>query len=155
MADYYTQFSGSIDDLTAEEIAWVRKELTPPLEREEYNPGAEAFLQQWLKDHNLNDPAEHEYWPRFDWSLDGDGLWIYSDEDGCIDHVGIFVRRFLSLWRPAAVFSLTWADTCSKLRTGAFSGGWLVVSKDEIVYGNAYCEAEQAAQALKTGDFKL
>jgi len=158
MANYYTNFSESIANLTPEEKVWVEKELTAPTEYKEYTSNgvvaAEAFLQQWLKDHPLTDEDEHEYWPNFSWSLEDGDLWIFADENGCVDHVGIFVRRFLARWRPDDVFSLTWADTCSSLRLGAFSGGWLVVSKNEIVHGNAYCEAEKAAQALRKGDFK-
>lgn len=135
MADYYIQFSESIEGLTDEEKTWVKEELTPPLERDT----SEAFLEDW---------------PRFSWTFDGDELWIFSDDNGCVDHVGIFVQRFLSRWRPEGIFKLTWSDTCSSLRIGAFSGGWLVVSKDEVIYGNAYCEAEKAEQALKTGDFR-
>ncbi len=133
MAEYYTQFSENIPNLSSDEKAWVEKELTPP----------------------LTSPDEHECWPRFDWSFEDDDLWISSDENGCPDHVGIFVQRFLAEWRQEAVFSMTWSSSCSRLLIGTFSGGWLVVSKDEVIYGNAYCEAQQAVQALKNGPSTL
>ena len=150
MAEYFTQFSESIAKLSPDEKAWVEEELTAPLERTKCNQ--EAYMEQWHKDHPLDDP---ECWPRFDWSFEGDVLWISSDESGSPDHVGIFVQRFLAEWRQEAVFSMTWSSTCSRLLVGAFSGGWLVVTKDKIVYGNAFCEAEQAVQALKNGASSL
>jgi hypothetical protein len=119
MADNYREFSELVEGITPEERAWIRQVL-------DFQGNVLTALKNTGIRPNSIDP---DCWPMFQWELrdhDAD-LWIYSTESGAVEHVGEFVRAFLSRFRPTACWSMTWADSCSKPRIGEFSGGGLFV----------------------------
>jgi hypothetical protein len=127
MAQNYLQFSEIIPDLTEEEIAWITKEI------------------KFLNDPNNDDlPCifTDEGGLGFDIEINTKEkeLWIYAEEYGSVDCVAYFVQEFINEFRPFLTFSMTWARTCSKLRVGEFSGGWMVVTADKIRFGDC-CDA--------------
>ena len=121
MADNYLQFSEKIDHLTREEEEWMQTEITL---LSNYDEGItpNTFEDGLGFDWNIN-RKEHE-------------LWIYAEENGNIDTIAYFVQEYINTFRLSYVFSLTWAETCSKPRVGEFSGGWMVVTADKICVGN-------------------
>jgi hypothetical protein len=110
MANNYTQFSQVIENLTKEEHDWIEETL-----EERFDIGND----EWLGDY-------------FDHQLYDDYIWFYSEEACSVDGVMDFVQEFLTKFRPNDVFSMEWADYCSKPRVGEFGGGACVVTKDEI-----------------------
>lgn len=58
------------------------------------------------------------------------------------------VQAFFWKFRSREVFSLTYAETCSKMRVDEFSGGWLVVTATAWDSGNASDYARKAAKRL-------
>jgi hypothetical protein len=50
-------------------------------------------------------------------------LWLRADDFGDPTHVAWLIHKFLKQFRPDQCWSLTYANTCSKLRIGEFGGG--------------------------------
>ena len=147
MANNYQQFSEQMQDLTKEERDWVSaflSETAPPIGAED------SEYYAWCEARNIAPhTGECEYCPGFSWSLESDHLNMWSEESGDLEHLADFVQKFLKKFRPMYVFALTYATTCSSMRVGEFSGGWLVVSAKEIDFGNAYSGAVEAMKKLE------
>jgi hypothetical protein len=152
VADYYTGFSEVIQNLTDEEKEWVEGIPTMCGCDDDIKALAKA-----LEEYNIVSDAESlDNFPQFTSQIDHNGSWWIStwDEEGAnLDHVAWLVQAFIKKFRPDFVFKLTWAEYCSKPRVGEFGGGWLVVSKDKIVYGSTWGEADETTEALR-GNFK-
>jgi len=123
MANYYTEFSEELENLTPEEVAWCKarlRELSAEVEEKD-GIGSLGFDFQFISES------------------EGDQtLWFHSEETGHLEILPDFVREFLSKFRPTDAWSLTWADTCSKPQIGAFGGGAVFVTPTRITYINSY-----------------
>jgi hypothetical protein len=138
MADNYLLFSEAVDELTPEEEAWLRERL-------EEGPVRDAFVAEAV----AADPSfDGEMFPGFQWELktadadDDDGLvatylWVYSEDNGNVDHVVVLVQAFLVQFRQDYAFTISWAETCSKPRIGEFSGGAAMVTARKKSYLSA------------------
>src|ERR1700722_15164163 len=127
MAENYLLFSEQIVSITEEEEAWIRQVLD-----------VEDEKSAVLKEAGLRVKAvDVDCWPGFEWDVRDAELWIYSEESGYIEHVGEFVRAFLSRFRRDDCWSLTWAAACSKPRIGEFYGGGLFVTAKNAKFFNA------------------
>jgi len=163
MADNYTQFSEGIDKLTTDEAAWCDARLT-------YLEAICRLYGAWSSFHRCSSPAELRYpsvellpedkpwvdfgagdlgfeWELHDSSHNDADLWMYADDSGDVEKVGMFVQEFLGRWRPKDCFILTWASTCSKPRLGEFSGGALFVTAHgyETMTPSEWLSEKQAA----------
>lgn len=131
MANYYTQFSLEVTDLTDDEVAWLKHVLRG--EKDEPNPELAAILGDemvWFETEFV-EPA---------------GLWIHSGESGSPDQAAEFLQEFLRKFRPDRVIGFGWADTCSKPRLDTFGGGAVVVSATDFSWVNTH---EWLAEMLK------
>ena len=147
MANNYRQFSEAIQGITPDEERWL-KAVLQQYEETAQSPEQAAFLKEvGAEFENL------EHFPNFGWRFDRDGgntaLWLYSEECGDVEELSQVVGAFLKKFRPHACFALTWADWCSKLRVGEFSGGGVFITAKEILY----MEAQDWARTL-TEKFK-
>jgi hypothetical protein len=121
MADNYTEFSESLSIESQTEEEWVRAALTT-------GPAS------WLPDPDDDDDLG------FEWEFQGElgrredsrRLCLYSVEHGSAYNAALFVQAFLRRFRPDRSFALSYAETCSKPRVGAFGGGALFVTAGEI-----------------------
>lgn len=160
MADYYTQFSETLSLKGKQAKAWVDKYL-------------DQFDEDYIEEGNSNydnivdlvklyglDPA----YPYLDFNLqlhdDSKGspsLWIYADESGNPDQVAIFVQAYLKKFDPEGSFSMSWAATCSKLRTDGFSGGGIFVTAEKIehMYTEDWLDKKRKAFERKLKKAKL
>lgn len=148
MANYYTLFSGLIENLTDDEVAWLRRQLQylyvldgKPYTKAEVPNGQDIDSASWegyrvyldedsIASENCDDCdlCECPQLLGFEYDLsDSDRrLWIYSEDDGGdIDKVGMLVASFLQEFRPNDLWTLTWASTCSRPRVDEFGGGCL------------------------------
>ena len=141
MAENYSLFSEQITDLTAAEATWVRRLMTLDAEKDQDR-------QALLKELPLASGVDMDGWPGFSYRLECGELWLYSEEYVIVDHLEVFLRAFITKFRPESIFSITGADTCSKPRVGEFGGWWMVVSKDKTEYGNTYDAATEAVASL-------
>lgn len=78
----------------------------------------------------LKEEAEDWGWPTFEWSLEQDRLWMYSEESFNADFVASVVAELFKKFPREEGFAFTWALTCSKPRLDEFDGGACVVSGD-------------------------
>jgi len=167
MADNYLEFSEKLDNLTAEEVAWLKEQLQPILvfgEREfcEDDPAIATlpasdpdytgprFLRDNLEFDSSFDVLDFE----FAFLNDQDNgtpparsLWLYADTHGNPEHVAWLVQKFLKRFRADQCWSLTYAGTCSKPCVGEFSGGGVFVTANAIEWQNAddFVEQQRAA----------
>ncbi len=131
MADNYLEFSESLDSLTRKEAAWLRAQL-------ENSPDTDC--PRFLLD--FPEREEGDDYCGFQHDFQGDShdrhLWISAEERGDVDRVAHLVQKFLRQFRPDRCWSLTYANTCSKLRFGEFGGGAAFVTADEIRWNDCY-----------------
>lgn len=115
MADYYTDFSFSIDDLTVEESQWIREKLD-----------------------EIDDGGDEDAWLCCDVTIETDFhqgpgyCWIRSEAgSGNIEAVADFCGEFLAEFRPDKWIEFEWANTCSKPRVDSFGGGAVFITATE------------------------
>jgi hypothetical protein len=163
MADYYTQFSEVLSHLTADEEAWLRQQLAHVhvFGDKEYaddelpgnlDPDKADWsgFRAWRDREDLDgDTLGFEY--RFDSNGEwGCYLWMYAEESGEPESVAQLVQKFLGRFCPDQCWGLTFAGTCSKPRAGAFGGGAVFVTADEIKWNDAHDFVEKERQAFDT-----
>ena len=66
----------------------------------------------------------------FDWSIDKDSLCIADDcGNGKVEDAAEFVRELMRLGYVLEPVAIQWADTCSKARPDAFTGGAAIATR--------------------------
>jgi hypothetical protein len=157
VANYYTQFSEVIPQLTVDEERWLKHqlEIVYVFNGREYckrevpegtNPddaqfiGCRAFRDLEDYDSSVED-AGFSY--QFETDEDRPGgwgrhLWICADECGELDWIAHLVQKFLKQFRPNKCWALTYSETCSKPRVGEFGGGAMFITAEDIKWQSAY-----------------
>jgi hypothetical protein len=82
-----------------------------------------------------------------------DALYVYAEEGGNVNHVGHLVRKYLEKFHPDRVWTLTWAETCDKMRPGEFSGGFMVVTAKEVYIRCAVEDAQEWIRNHTSGKY--
>lgn len=77
-------------------------------------------------------------------------VWVTCDEWGNLDALGEIAHEVLAFCEDDTVLTLTWCDYCDKLRPGEFGGGWMVMSREGVEYGNTHDAARTASEAVKS-----
>ncbi len=115
MADYYTQYSFEINNLTPKEESWLEREI-----EKRYDEDFLVLLPE----------------SSFGTGLDGSRcLWFHEDVGGSeIDILAEMLQDFLKEFRSDLSISFSWASTCSKPRVDSFSGGAVFITSEDIVY---------------------
>jgi len=166
MADNYLLFSEIVPKLGPDEEAWLqaqRQQIAVHGDEEtaidglddQAIEGADWYGPRFLRDYGDFDFESDTLGFAFCFQDDTDPggwgrhLWVFAEEGGDPNHVVHLVREFLKRFRPDQCWSLTYATTCSKLRTGAFGGGGIFVTADEIRWQNAYEFVEQQRAAFE------
>jgi len=153
MADNYAMFSEAIENLSEEEEDWFSKIIDFVTSEVVEDTEALALL---LVEHGIEwgEDVDIEDFPQFDFNLgnneEGSGIcWLTCEEHFNADHVVMVVQAFIRKFRPEMIFKMTYSETCSKPRVGEFGGGWVVVSRDEVAYGNTWDGAREAEAGLR------
>lgn len=142
MANNYTQFSEKILLNNGKEMLWWKQHLDITEETrdawdEEGRPitdEARFFYRtteggsDWSFNHRV----------KIDMETTRYCVWFSSWKNGNVDQVAKLVQLFAQEMRPDLHFTLSWADTCDKLRIGEFGGGAVIVTKDEIRYFSTF-----------------
>lgn len=159
MADYYQQCSLTIAQLSKEEIDWLKDHLVQvdgedlfledPEEPENEEQDQKILeLRERLKDILT---SSDEMWPDFEYKFEKgsfpnedakDYVW-FSSENGGSDQIARLCRAFLAKFRPNQVVYFGWADTCNKMRAGAFGGGAYIITKEQIQVIYPYAQFEE------------
>ena len=158
MSDNYLSFSEMIEDLTDDEKKWIesipdRGDFEDNDEYEDEDAAMKAYAKA-LNDHGIcaNEmlaDGNIDVFPMCSLEIQEENLWISTqgEEHGYPSHVAAVVQGFIKKFRPDYTFKLTWCEYCNKLRIGEFGGGWLLVDKDRIVYGNTWAAVDEEAKA--------
>lgn len=144
VANNYTQFSQGIDHVTPEERAWIENQLDP---------------DHWRDTPPKWDAPVEDGQVACEWSLDPSSphrelgevesfFWVHEDS-GDPEQVSAFIRAFLAKFQPDDHFVLTYAETCSSPRLGEFSGGAIIVTRDEIRRLSVYDWVEHEVASLR------
>jgi len=136
MANNYMQFSENIKSITENERKWLSSVLGCIGSEEQI-----AWIEGELGIGVGID--EEEDWPRFEWELQESELWIYATEDCDLGILADIISAFLRKFRPKEVFTLTWAEVCSKPRLGEFGGGWMYVTANKTIFGDTWSEVDK------------
>ena len=90
----------------------------------------------------------------FSWSIEKDdgrtSLWIYAEESGDVEQVAYLAQLFLKRFAPDGWWTLTWANTCSRMQVGQFSGGAVLVTARETFFNDSirWLESRQSELSL-------
>lgn len=167
MADYYTQFSEGLTNITPEEEAWLNyalrcftdesQEILTDGDLDEAKVEAIRKDEPWYDDNGSGLPVLG-FDAEFETNAPDEGgrtLRLYAEENGTPWCAAVLVQTFFKKFRPKAVWTLRWADTCNRLRIGAFCGGAIVVSADDIqLSGSEGWIKRQMAYHAKYGKWK-
>lgn len=108
MADYYTQFSVDIPCRTEAERLWLLAHLE---EADESEDGPICSYEDHTEDS---------------------AIWCYAEENGEVNRLSELVALFQETFQIEKPWTLTWANTCSRMRCDSFSGGLLIVHRGAI-----------------------
>lgn len=152
MANNYSHFAQDIPLLTEEEKRWIEEvlNLTPFVDGEIDNEEEAEALKDKLGVSELN----MESWPGCHWSFYGqDGTYklLLQDDGGHFDWdpLSVFVQAFLRKFRPRSYFTVSSADTCDKPRSDNFGGGWMVITKDKVMFGSTWKSIALAVSTIE------
>ncbi len=156
MANNYTQFS-EIYEISAEqaEVMETIADTIGALDRDDDDPERIAALNT-LDKFGVCVGALPESWEEFgelgfQFEIKGAEsceLWVYAEENGDVDALASALSAMLEATGDDRILTGTWADWCSKLRAGEFSGGYWVVSAKHIDFGSTYSMAQQAKEKM-------
>ena len=144
MANNYCQWSESIEELTEEEMDWLHSCFS-------WEPPEGAFDDEkfeWPAWYDRDAESVH-----FEYDLDRKRgiLHVYAEEYGNIDTLSALIHEFIQKFRPDFIFSMSWADTCSKMRIGEFGGGAMVISREGEKWINTDDFINNTVNAIKAG----
>ena len=156
MSNSYLQFSECLTLKGAKERKWFERYMTAS---DMSNP------DHW-DDESLPLTEEAKFWgpvlseseddsPRFEWKIVEKPLhiWFHVDDQGNVDHIAKLVQHFFKEMRPEGRdgFTISWAETCSKMEAGQFGGGACLITKDEIHWLNTWQWLTDLCEHLKVG----
>jgi len=139
MADNYTFFSAIIKEEDKRHLLWADGHL---------NIG-EMFWEDPSID-DLGGPENHPKWEEykrwceiydvdedggsldFEFQIESDGVWVYSEGFGNVEQAAAFMQLYLRNCRPNGVLTLEAAFTCSKPRPGEFGGSAAFITAEKI-----------------------
>lgn len=161
MANKYLQFALSFPLKTLVEKAWCTETMTTLTSLLEFgrdkDPEERSQLARELG--ALGEVVLSEGWDYcdFQWSMRTASaktpdwvaeMHIYADESGSPEQVAAFLQQYLEKFDPRGSLWFSWAYTCSKMRTGEFGGGAVVVTATAIEFLDTQNWAEEAAAKL-------
>lgn len=163
MADYYTKFS-EVFKFTKEQadlfeqLAGMVKFLeyaSDPfnLDKEDWMRGDHKYIDifESLSEEKQKAFAEVSEYGAVVYERSSDTeVWVYAEEGSNLDALTLLVRTVLKMTNDhKSIYQVTWAETCNKMRAGAFGGGYAVMSADSEVFGNVHEMATAAVKALR------
>ncbi len=164
MANYYLEFSETLNDLKEQEEVWLKNQLEviyvfgdKQYTEEELPDGLDPKNTKWIGCRAYQDMEEYVSFlyegAGFEYEFCGGGdqeryLWVCSLENSEVNRVAHLVQKFLREFRPDQCWSLTYSWTCSKPRVGEFGGGAIFVTATEIKWCIACEFVEQQRKAF-------
>ena len=91
-------------------------------------PCATKEQKQWLA-AKLDEQAESDDGPVCSYEIESDGVWAYAEEYGDPGRLAEIVATYQQQFDRQDGWVLSWAQTCSKMRLGEFTGGAVAVCR--------------------------
>jgi hypothetical protein len=163
MANNYRQFVVSLGSLTPEEIAWWVKMKAAlralPDERVDDAEESDDEFIRLAEDIGFSDYGDNTNIVGNLYIAD-DYATILAEEFGDVDAASELISAFLKAHKPTEYVILSWADTCSKMRSGEFGGGECLITGDWVYFppdlltdmGEAYAKAKTAGKTPSAED---
>ncbi len=152
MADYYQQFSvmlvppkGRLEDVRA----WFRRVVDALWEYDEdtdtnsLDPDVNTLMKKFQASGDL------ESFCSVDLDPDSESIWLYEEESCNIGVVAEVVQLYFRTFDPTGELIIHWADTCSKMRTDGFGGGWVLIRADLLLWSPEPDQYEKELAARK------
>lgn len=138
MSDSYTQFSLTIENVTAEERRWL-------IENAEWQP---PECEMWEAPPWWDEDGEEV---PFNWDAGDDEFSVFSTECGSPDHAAKFLQAFLQRFRPKEALCLSWSYSGDAMAdSGTDGGGAAFITVAEIKVNDIFTwAAEQWATFRK------
>lgn len=135
-ADYYRHFSVGVRLLGKLAGPWVTELMA-----------SRRTTWQQLIDAGEDDAAE-AVGVDFDWSIEDGSLYLTDNgESGNVEHVADLLRELIRLGYVQEPVAIHWADSCSRSRPDAFTGGAAIVTKKRTYW---FLLPELVAKKLET-----
>lgn len=145
MADYFTLFAVSINDLNEAEYQWWLSQLRTIIVYDADDAinkiweGPSCFYNTEMADHADWLGFEYEFGPPDD--AGRRSLLIFSDDAGDLELTAFVLQQFLRVHCPDKCVILEAAFTCSKAEPGAFGGTTAYIKAGEIVWFDTHTAA--------------
>jgi len=172
MADYFLQFALTVPVSSDAAYEWLQVVLPALPDVFSITDESEKRAAKQLKRLVAGKSPEHQSaltelsrrllrsdfdGPGFQWQLDretsADGpvgeLHLFAEECGDTDQVITLLEVYLSQCDPKRIISLSWAYSCSKMRSGDFGGGAAVVTATGTTYVDTISWAQSLADKLE------
>jgi hypothetical protein len=147
MTDYYTHFTVQLEIKRKEHLKfWLTasadlSESEAPKGKKERAAFAKKYgdklLEDWTDNGSLGlelEVAECCHTPRVHiQDIDGHGN---------LEQAGLLIQAFLRKFDIAAPAAFTYAETCDKHRVEGFGGGWVRVTREEVVVDDALSQMD-------------
>ncbi|TCJ38865.1 hypothetical protein [Parafrankia sp. BMG5.11] len=155
MANYFTQFSTTLQ-VNKEERAMLEQALGFDWDDDD-GEQLPTLLQTLFLDRSaavgaiFPDPECLSF--ELDYvSLEDDGISLGGADSPNLEAIANLIQLICQETLSSGALGFEWATTCDKLRPDAFSGGWCVVSLQEIRWETT---SERLAAAMAEADFQL
>jgi hypothetical protein len=121
MADYYTHFSVGVQLIGKAAEEWITEALRSRRQKRDE-----------LSDAGDDDAAD-EVPIDFEYTVEDAKLYLSDNGmSGNVEHVAHFLQELVTLGYVQEPVAVQWADTCSRSRVDAFTGGGVVVTKRKL-----------------------
>jgi hypothetical protein len=126
VADNYVLFSYELRIYNSGALQWVRSILT---KADAYEGNPDLSDKDFLK--------TFPNWPStptvgFQWSVEGNDLWLYSEEHADMESVASFLQAYLRKSGSTSMLGVEWAETCNRPHVGEFGGGAVMITAKTI-----------------------
>lgn len=132
MADNYLQYAVEVTGLTDEEIAWFQQALTWDLSEEQEKAEAQGADPDTVTPPGWWEEDAECVGLSYELDQKRREVLLYAEENGNTGCAAELLFAFVTEFRPAAIYTIEWAATCSRMRPGAFGGGACVISREGI-----------------------
>ena len=132
MANNYLQYAVEVTGLTDEEIAWLWQALTWDLSEEQAKAEAQGADPDTVTPPGWWEEDAECVGLSYELDQEHREVLLYAEEHGNAGCAAELLFAFVTEFRPAAIYTIEWAETCSRMRPGEFGGGACVISHEGI-----------------------
>ena len=157
MVDYYTEACFKLDDLTPNEIAWLKDVRSVEGYAFDYVDAEQTTTVAEYLGIRFDMPPEafeddwYCYSGTFD--IDPNGHWAsFYTEGGDLDVLAMMMQGLLRLFRPKQRFVIEYAATCSRPVWDGYGGGGILISADNIEWFDGGTMAWRRGKELEEYD---